>query len=281
MRLTGWHHAVDMVGQELDPQFRESPLLDEQAALTSQDLKRPDLWNLEPVKNQIAGNCVAHGHGASAWACAQAIGEPIPWPSVCHLYTVARLTAFPRRPLVDAGSSGRAMLQGMSDRRILATSTNAGESEGWGIVSAKDYPEIPENVDRIPPDDVWREGEGATVKSYSIILDTEQRGDEGVEAALRRNRYPTGCLFVDEAFGDMSHRDDAVYDQSAGTILGAHCVIFTGRYSASLDAFEIRNSWGVDWANAGYCWMSRRRVREQMFWRAIIEVSPAKLAERT
>jgi hypothetical protein len=50
------------------------------------------------------------------------------------------------------------------------------------------------------------------------------------------------------------------------TVDGGHCVLITGyKYINGALVFRIRNSWGTDWADNGYCWLPASLYGTQ-FW---------------
>lgn len=64
---------------------------------------------------------------------------------------------------------------------------------------------------------------------------------------------------LDQAFQATSPRDADnrfIYNHFDNAIVvGAHAMLVVG-YDDSLAAFKVVNSWGTDWGNEGYCWIS-------------------------
>ena len=52
----------------------------------------------------------------------------------------------------------------------------------------------------------------------------------------------------------MDITDDTVVKDPKGNYIGRHCLVIVS-HSEVKKAFEIRNSWGLEWADNGYCWM--------------------------
>jgi len=219
--------------KENELQYRDHPELAGAAAIASNDVDlRPDL---PPIHTQLAQDCCAHATSTLAWVMAQVLRIALPFPgepSVLHLYGNARLRARPREPLRDEGSILAFMFEGAAED---------------GLVAEKDWPETVENIDAIPPDDVWRTAERAVLTGARKLSDGAGSVPELI-AALRRRRPSTICMRVDERFGGIGAD---VYTSPGGLIVGSHCMLVVG-YISSVRAFIIRNSWGESFGDLGY-----------------------------
>jgi hypothetical protein len=63
---------------------------------------------------------------------------------------------------------------------------------------------------------------------------------------------------IDRGFvnsGRNSAGQDFTWSASSGEQLGGHAMLVVG-YDDSKSAFKVLNSWGQDWGNDGYCWIS-------------------------
>jgi len=62
---------------------------------------------------------------------------------------------------------------------------------------------------------------------------------------------------IDEGFRDngVSASVPYVWRARSGSILGGHAMVVVG-YNNAYNAFKILNSWGTQWGNGGYCWIS-------------------------
>ncbi|MFN3077026.1 MAG: C1 family peptidase [Alphaproteobacteria bacterium] len=54
-----------------------------------------------------------------------------------------------------------------------------------------------------------------------------------------------------------------VYDPQEGEIDAGHAMVVSG-YSDAIEAFKVFNSWGTDWGDDGYGWISYRAFRERV-----------------
>jgi hypothetical protein len=206
-----------------------------------------------PVHDQIANNCCGHAFRSAAFATSSADGAPIPLPSCSALYAGARLING-QRPLVDTGSSLRAMCQ------WAAT---------FGFVSERRWREVPDNVNAIPPADVLQRGQDATLVAYYRIASGPTFAD-GAISALHRRRFPIFAIPVDEAF---SHIADGIYSEQGGAFLGYHAMLIVG-FDSVIDAFLVLNSWGEDFGDQGYVWIARSFLNRYVTDCWVLDVAP-------
>jgi hypothetical protein len=61
----------------------------------------------------------------------------------------------------------------------------------------------------------------------------------------------------------MNPRGDTIADWSPAQIEGGHAAVFAGfRHKNGQRQFLVHNSWGKDWADGGYAWISENAVRQ-------------------
>jgi len=226
-----------------------------------------------PIWDQQASDCCAHAAGEGVYAAAAADGHSISPPSRLFLYAIARLLGMltapptvPRPPLEDVGCGLRFMFKGMSGRTFIDAN---GADVALGVIAESRWPEIAANVNVIPPDDCFRAGENAVIKSYSRIEDGAAT-PLGLLHALRRLRCPTLCFVVDQKFADVG---SGVYDGPGGKVFGGHAMLVVG-YSATQRAFLVRNSWGKGFGVDGYAWVSEDFVARGTYDKWVTEVAP-------
>ncbi len=250
MILTG--HIPDSY-DERDLRFARSPILVGTAPITADDI---DLRQFAtPIVEQIANNCVGHATRDAAAMGAAADWRPIKLPSAAFPYTVARLLGrHPGDDIVDGGCSPRLAFKGLAR---------------WGLVAEERWPEVPETINTIPPDDCFREGESATISAYYRIADGAGSA-AALRAALRRLRFPTFAMPVDEAFAEIGSR---VYAAPGGKSFGWHDQVIVG-FSKSLDAFLVKGSWGRDRGDGGYFWIAASFVERATIDKWVIEIAP-------
>ncbi len=82
-------------------------------------------------------------------------------------------------------------------------------------------------------------------------------------------------MMVDTAF--MRLRGDVAYAQASGKTEGGHAMILVG-YSDDRGAFKVMNSWGKQWGNGGFGWISygvfSQTVREAYVAQDVVTVAP-------
>ncbi len=88
-------------------------------------------------------------------------------------------------------------------------------------------------------------------------------GDEGInkiKSALATMNVPVAIgIHLDDDFGDVD--EDEVWDFDSSTVhSGGHAMCVVG-YDDSKSAFHVRNSWGDDWCDDGYCWISYNSLK--------------------
>lgn len=238
-----------------DYRFEYSVLLSAPAHVTTAEIDNRKY--LPPVDNQIAQNCVNHAFEGQQIGTATAAGIPIGRLSKLFNYFNARKleNADPRIPVVDRGSSYRLLY------RSAAPRTSPTSRGGYGVVSETDWPEIPENIDRVPDEDVYRKAETRLVRRYERIPDGNPSPD-AIRMAARRLHFPTCCMIWDEKAVNIG---GAVYDGPGGQSYGGHALLVVG-YSAKLRAFMLRNSHGKDFGfDDGHMWISEDFVAHSTF----------------
>lgn len=82
-------------------------------------------------------------------------------------------------------------------------------------------------------------------------------------------------FMADQRFADL--RAGQTYDAPGGRALGGHAIVVVG-YSDARNAFKVINSWGQDWGDSGFGWMSynafRSVVREGYVVQDIVAQQP-------
>lgn len=77
---------------------------------------------------------------------------------------------------------------------------------------------------------------------------------KGIKQALDLG-YPVPIAFdVTKAFDDMGNRD-GIWDNNYGTVRGGHCTCIVG-YDNKKKMFKVENSWGSNWGDNGYFWVT-------------------------
>lgn len=248
----------------LDLPLVGSAVLEAPPVITSTNL---DLRAYAPEPdNQIEAGCCAHTVEAQAVARSKAQGRTIARGSVLFLYANAillrNLELTPPGqdppPLVDVGSSLRYMYRAVAPK---LNPKNAQEKAGYGMIAAERWPEIPENINVVPPDDCYVAGENCTISKYRRIDDGPSSITQ-MRACLERLHFPTFCMMWDDAAANIGGK---IYDQPGGKVHGGHCVLCVAHFP-KLGAFLMRNSHGKLFGmDGGYFLVSERFVATESF----------------
>lgn len=185
---------------------------------------------------QLANSCVGHAVAAAAALCMAIAGHPIAFPSPLFAYTGARILEQARDGIIDVGCRPRLAMTWLRDR---------------GMVAEERWPELSTAINSIPPLDAWQEGESATLESFYRI-ESGPGASDAIRSALVRGYCPVFAMNVDRKYEQLGAD---VYDSPGGASLGGHMQCIAG-YSAILDAFLVRNTWGAGWGDGGYGWIA-------------------------
>lgn len=243
MRLTGAHPSPP---DESDDSFHESPLYVGSAAPSRTSV---DVVDLHTWRVQGAASCVAYSIVEQIQDLATAQGDPLPLLSAAGLYARGRILGAPPVPgvgLPDDGSFCRQDLKAARD---------------YGVLTEDEYPDVVENITRVPPASVWSATPAVKIDTFRRI---RGEGDAdtlriGIIAALQFARLgkcslPSSVMPVDDAYGALGDTD--VYAAQGGKYWGMHAQVI-GAYDAGRDAVAMLSTW------------SRRRYWVSLSWLAM------------
>jgi hypothetical protein len=119
-----------------------------------------------------------------------------------------------------------------------------------GVASWADMPYDPSDYLRRPSADAR-----ARATRFRIDHWRQINGQDTVEVKSHVNAgYPVLIgASIDEGFESM--RASAIWNSSGGRVLGGHAMVVVG-YDDGRQAFKLLNSWGQDWGDRGYGWLS-------------------------
>ncbi len=218
--------------------------------------------HIDKVRTQQAATCIGYLVATTTFLAASIAGHPIAFPSPLYIYTRARLLGdppkMPNEPLLtDWGCGARFAMKAIRDT---------------GLVAEDRWPEIPENINAIPPADVWQEGECATVQSFYLIESDENASPQIVEA-LRRGYCPGVCMTVDEKYVDLG---EGTYDSPGGKVLGGHGQVIVA-WDEPGRRFGLLNSWGPDVGDGGIFWVTERFMNTSTNGKWVVQHAPAEV----
>lgn len=183
------------------------------------------------IPNQGRTNsCVGQALATSIYLRAQIAGSPIARPSAKAIYDIARLVDTPGQ-LKDVGSRPRAAIQGIQEN---------------GLVADERWPLSEENVNELPPLDVFRAALAALLSEYYRIA-SGVGASTLIRMALSKGFCPTFVMPVDDAYDRYDGR--SVYRSRTGPSLGLHMQAIVGYID---DVLLVAGSWGGGFGLAGY-----------------------------
>lgn len=106
------------------------------------------------------------------------------------------------------------------------------------------------------------------IQTYAQICGFENKNREGTVEQIKRAIYKEGAVLAAVLVcANFLNPPGNVIPLPGGRMLGGHAVCLTG-YDDERDAFELRNSWGTNWADGGYAWLPYDFVnhRTDMGW---------------
>ena len=234
--------AVRGAGHRFDPAPRKLPSWSSVAAAAG-IAPHPE------YARQLCGEVRDQGHTSSCvWQAkcraldmaARIVGVVQPWFSVSFGYRLTRAIAREtwRTPLVDDGC-----FPALAEMVAV----------GWGLV--------PESVEPFDPDRINEEPDLMRVVDASSHVQTgeyEILGDRwaGITQALDAGHFPTLAVRVDASFDDCRGE---VVGGSSGPDRGHHDVCAISYWGSQL---LIVNSWGTDWGDGGFAWLTADRIAD-------------------
>ncbi|MGB8453011.1 MAG: C1 family peptidase, partial [Anaerocolumna sp.] len=101
--------------------------------------------------------------------------------------------------------------------------------------------------------------------SYVPLPCRTNAGIDSIRTVLAIQRRPV-LLSTQVDFGLFYYEPGTVWDFT-GPSFGGHAMLIVG-YDDARQAFKLRNSWGVDWGEDGYLWMSYASLKNPYNWYA-------------
>lgn len=176
-------------------------------------------------------SCVGQALATSVYLRAKFSGYAIARPSAKAIYDVARLEDGPRIDLRDEGSRPAVAIRGMMT---------------YGLVSDAQWPLSVDNVNMVPPLDVFVSGLSAQVSAYYRI-ESGAGAATLARQALASGFFPIFAMDVDSSYERMSGQ--SAYDGPTGPILGGHAQCLVGYDEHT---FLVAGSWGPGFAADGF-----------------------------
>jgi hypothetical protein len=188
-------------------------------------------------------------------------------PSPLSMYTAARELHTP----AHSGLSDKGCYPRLAAKALRAV----------GIPSEDAWPSVKSNVNKRLPFRVAVQSNGRKGADYVFIKGGAPARIEGIRQALAAG-YPVGfgALVAKSYLRDEGPHVVTVSPKS-DPIIGGHYQVIVG--VTENQNFRVRNSWGRDWRDSGYCWMTPDYITSALCsdfmiiygWEAIRNVRPA------
>ena len=250
------NEVISFKGQsfKLLPTIVDPPLQEDyephKVASTSIDLRS----NFTAIRNQgQVGSCLSHALASIYEYFLRCNGLPSPDLSEMFLYYNSR--AVEGRENLDEGSTLQASMKTLAEQ---------------GICDEREWPYVPEKFSVKPSEAAYQDALTRKVKtSLNVALDVEtikSALEDGFPVAVCVNLYEsftTGIRgFIPLPSGEEKRSDEH----------GRHAMVICG-YSDEEKVFIVRNSWGLDFGDSGYCYMPYSYIANSSLtnWAAIIK----------
>lgn len=124
----------------------------------------------------------------------------------------------------------------------------------FGLCHEEKYPYIISRFNIKPSEDAYNDAISYKAIKYESLRQTELT----LKTALYNNNpIVFGMLLKDSFINDVTAKT-GIY-KPKGKIIGGHCMVIVG-YNDETKLFMVRNSWGSDWGDEGYCYIPYREI---------------------
>jgi hypothetical protein len=122
-----------------------------------------------------------------------------------------------------------------------------------GAVDLNNFPYSPNTCSQVPmietqSSNLWRIADWRRV---------DMKRPDDIKGELARENPVVFGMDVSKSLQDL--RSENIYDDTDSARDGGHAMVIVG-YSDARQAFKVMNSWGTDWADDGFGWISYRAV---------------------
>jgi hypothetical protein len=127
-----------------------------------------------------------------------------------------------------------------------------------GDVPSKKFDRLKNACDRQPTEEEMKLAKNYRIKDYMTLFSTDAAERVKIEktklSLLQKKPVVIGML-IRRNFDHVRKRDQYWHPDTGDTTFnGAHAMVVVG-YDDGKEAFEIMNSWGINWGNEGFVWV--------------------------
>ncbi len=138
------------------------------------------------------------------------------------------------------------------------------KSDGAPTLAA--YPYLENDCARPPNSDLARGVSEFRISGWSAV-DNKKLDD--AKGQLARGNPVVFGMEVSDQFENLT--GPSIYDDTASPRTGGHAMVLVG-YSERRQAFKVMNSWGTQWGDGGFGWVSYRAARQLSDLMFVMEV---------
>jgi C1A family cysteine protease len=137
----------------------------------------------------------------------------------------------------------------------------------YGACKESIWPYIIEDYATVPSAESYTDAKQRNIKNYYRLLSLEDVLD-----ALNNDWPVVFSCEVYPGFDDMKKENDVIsLPKESAYSLGGHAMVFVG-YDMTKQQMLVRNSFGTDWGNEGYCWMPFEYARKELMDRWVFDI---------
>jgi hypothetical protein len=125
-----------------------------------------------------------------------------------------------------------------------------------GAASLAEFPYDEQNCSRLPDAEVISDAKRYRIDDWKRV-DIEQLDD--MKGQIYAGNPVIFGMFVSDGLEKLEKHQ--IYDEIDAPRVGGHAMVAVG-YSEAKQAFKIVNSWGEDWADKGFGWISYRAMQK-------------------
>lgn len=138
-----------------------------------------------------------------------------------------------------------------------------------GVPRLTDFPYDPKNCSRIPDASVVSEAASFKIVDWKTV---NENNLDSIKGQIFSGTPVIFGLETSESFDNL-HKGQ-IYNDLTAKRTGPHAMVLIG-YSESKQAFKLINSWGNDWGDNGYGWITYKAFQKWVIDAYVMEVASA------
>ena len=135
-----------------------------------------------------------------------------------------------------------------------------------GAPTLSEYPYLENDCSRPANPEQVRSGSEFRISGWSAV---DSKKPDDAKGQLARGNPVVFGMDVSDQFENLT--GPAIYDDTTSPRTGGHAMVLVG-YSERRQAFKLINSWGTQWGDGGFGWVSYRAVKQLSQLMFVMEV---------